>query len=88
MTRRTGRADLPLHGGHVPVLLSTAAARGPSDFADLLLIPGVGARTVEPLAMGAPYRFRIRPASHWLMEERIDSRFPCRFGFTMKPSAS
>lgn len=62
MTRRTGRADLPLHGGHVPVWLSTAAARGPSDFADLLLIPG--ARTVEPLAMvgeivhGAPYRFQ------------------------------
>ena len=36
---------------------------GPKDFADLLLIPGVGARTVRSLAMvaeivhGAPYRF-------------------------------
>jgi hypothetical protein len=43
--------------------LATAADRGPSDFADLLLVPGVGARTVQSLAMvaevvhGAPYRF-------------------------------
>ena len=40
-----------------------AAARGPQDFPDLLLTPGVGARTVQALAMvaevvhGAPYRF-------------------------------
>ena len=39
------------------------ADRGPADFAELLLTPGVGARTVESLAMvaevvhGAPYRF-------------------------------
>jgi len=37
--------------------------RGPADFAELLLVPGVGARTVRALAMvaevvhGAPYRF-------------------------------
>jgi uncharacterized protein len=43
--------------------LAAAADRGPSDFADLLLVPGVGARTVQSLAMvaevvhGAPYRF-------------------------------
>jgi hypothetical protein len=43
--------------------LSAASARGPQDFAELLLVPGVGARTVEALAMvgevihGAPYRF-------------------------------
>ncbi len=43
--------------------LAAAADRGPTDFADLLLIPGVGARTVRALAMvaevvhGAPYRF-------------------------------
>jgi hypothetical protein len=43
--------------------LSAAATRGPQDFAELLLVPGVGARTVEALAMvgevihGAPYRF-------------------------------
>jgi hypothetical protein len=48
-----------LHG-----TLAAAAAWGPADFADLLLIPGVGARTVESLAMvaeiihGAPYRFQ------------------------------
>ncbi|HVV92415.1 MAG TPA: DUF763 domain-containing protein [Hyphomicrobiales bacterium] len=43
--------------------LAAAAARGPEDFAGLLLVPGVGARTVRALAMvaevvhGAPYRF-------------------------------
>jgi hypothetical protein len=43
--------------------LAAAAERGPQDFADLLLVPGVGARTVRALAMvsevmhGAPYRF-------------------------------
>src|ERR671928_74366 len=43
--------------------LAAAADRGPQDFADLLLTPGVGARTVKALAMvaevvhGAPYRF-------------------------------
>ena len=47
-----------LHGS-----LAAAADRGPSDFAQLLLVPGVGARTVESLAMvaevvhGAPHRF-------------------------------
>ena len=47
-----------LHGA-----LAAAADRGPSDFAELLLVPGVGARTVQSLAMvaevvhGAPYRF-------------------------------
>ncbi len=43
--------------------LKAAANRGPTDFAELLLVPGVGARTVRALAMvsevvhGAPYRF-------------------------------
>ena len=47
-----------LHG-----TLAAAAERGPADFAELLLTPGVGARTVQALAMvaevvhGAPYRF-------------------------------
>jgi hypothetical protein len=47
-----------LHG-----TLAAAADRGPKDFPDLLLTPGVGARTVQALAMvaevvhGAPYRF-------------------------------
>jgi hypothetical protein len=44
--------------------LEAAAERGPVDFPELLLTPGVGARTVHSLAMvaevvhGAPYRFR------------------------------
>ncbi len=47
-----------LHGN-----LAAAAERGPTDFADLLLTPGVGARTVRALALvaevvhGAPCRF-------------------------------
>ncbi len=47
-----------LHG-----TLAAAAERGPVDFAELLLTPGVGARTVQSLAMvaevvhGTPYRF-------------------------------
>jgi hypothetical protein len=48
-----------LHGN-----LAAAADRGPSDFSELLLVPGVGARTVQALALvsevvhGAPYRFQ------------------------------
>jgi uncharacterized protein len=48
-----------LHG-----TLAAAAERGPVDFPELLLTPGVGMRTVRSLAMvaevvhGAPYRFR------------------------------
>lgn len=47
-----------LHGA-----LAAAADRGPDDFTDLLLVPGVGARTVRALAMvaevvhGTPCRF-------------------------------
>jgi len=47
-----------LHG-----TLAAAADRAPADFADLLLVPGVGARTIEALAAvaevvhGAPCRF-------------------------------
>jgi hypothetical protein len=47
-----------LHGN-----LAAAADRGPRDFEELLLVPGVGARTVKALAMvaevlhGAPCRF-------------------------------
>src|SRR6202789_609052 len=42
---------------------AAAANRAPADFAELLLVPGVGARTVRALALvaevvhGAPYRF-------------------------------
>src|SRR3569623_733762 len=44
--------------------LAAAAESGPKDFPELLLTPGVGARTVQSLAMvaevvhGAPVRFR------------------------------
>ena len=47
-----------LHGN-----LAAAAEHGPQDFSELLLVPGVGARTVRALAQvaeivhGAPYRF-------------------------------
>ena len=47
----------------VHATLASAAENGPKDFADLLLQPGVGARTVEALAAvaeivhGAPCRF-------------------------------
>jgi uncharacterized protein len=47
-----------LHGA-----LAAAAARGPKDFAELLLTPGIGQRTVQALALvaevvhGAPCRF-------------------------------
>ena len=47
-----------LHGS-----LAAAANRGPADFAELLLVPGVGPRTVQSLALvaeivhGAPCRF-------------------------------
>jgi hypothetical protein len=47
-----------LHG-----TLAAAADRGPLDFPELLLSPGIGARTVQAVAMvaevvhGAPYRF-------------------------------
>jgi hypothetical protein len=43
--------------------LAAAADAGPADFADLLLVPGVGARTIHSLALvaevvhGAPHRF-------------------------------
>jgi hypothetical protein len=52
-----------VHAGRLHGALAAAADRGPADFADLLLTPGVGARTVRALAMvaevvhGAPYRF-------------------------------
>lgn len=49
--------------GRLHAALASAAERGPKDFQELLLTPGVGARTVEALAMvaevvhGAPCRF-------------------------------
>jgi uncharacterized protein len=54
-------ADVNLNRLHAT--LAAAADRGPKDFADLLLTPGLGERTVASLAFvaevihGAPYRF-------------------------------
>lgn len=50
-------------GRRLHAALAAAADRGPDDFSELLLVPGVGARTVRALAMvaevvhGAPCRF-------------------------------
>jgi uncharacterized protein len=70
--RELPRLDLPSHHDVRPsdvVLrrlgstLAAAAERGPADYADLLLTPGLGARTVQALALvaevvhGAPCRF-------------------------------
>ena len=50
-------------GRRLHAALAAAADRGPTDFAELLLVPGVGARTIEALALvaevlhGAPCRF-------------------------------
>ena len=55
------RSDVLLRRLHAT--LAAAAERGAQDYPELLLLPGVGARTVEALAMvaevvhGAPYRF-------------------------------
>ena len=67
-----------LHG-----TLAAAAERGPVDFPDLLLTPGVGARTVRSLAMvaevvhGPPTGFGTRRGSHWRTAARTGT--PTRF---------
>lgn len=54
-------SDVVMHRLHGNI--AAAADRGPTDFAELLLVPGVGARTVRALALvaevvhGAPCRF-------------------------------
>jgi hypothetical protein len=71
--------------------LAAAADCGPTDFPELLLIPGVGPRTVQALAMvaevvhGAPYRFTdpARFPSPTAARTRIHSR--CRSAFTTRP---
>jgi uncharacterized protein len=72
--------------------LAAAADRAPIDFAELLLVPGIGARTVRALAMvaevlhGAPYRFTDRRVSPLRMAARTGIRFLCPFGSTTRPS--
>ncbi|TIT30261.1 MAG: DUF763 domain-containing protein, partial [Mesorhizobium sp.] len=54
-------SDIVMHRLHGN--MAAAAERGPADFSELLLVPGVGARTVRALALvaevlhGAPCRF-------------------------------
>src|SRR3954452_15426440 len=68
-----------LHG-----TLAAAADRGPLDFPELLLTPGVGARTVQSLAMvaevvhGAPYRFRDPARFSLAIAARTAIPIPCR----------
>ena len=57
------RAERRASAAACTATLAAAADRGPTDFSELLLVPGVGARTVQSLAMvaevvhGAPCRF-------------------------------
>jgi hypothetical protein len=78
-----------LHG-----TLAAAADRAPADFAGLLLVPGVGARTVEALATvaevstarraGSP----IRRGSRSRMAARTVTRSRCRSRFMTRRSVS
>ncbi len=76
-----------LHG-----TLRAASERGPKDFAQLLLTPGVGARTVTALAFvaevvhGAPCAFSDPARFSWLMAEKTVIPFLSRSKSTMKRS--
>ena len=72
--------------------LAAAADCGPTNFSELLLIPGVGPRTVQALAMvaevvhGAPYRF-TDPARFSVAHGGKDRHpFPVPLPCTTKPS--
>jgi hypothetical protein len=65
--------------------LAAAAESGPKDFGDLLLTPGLGARTVASLAFIAEVIHGGRPivsptprALRWLTAGRMVIPFPCR----------
>jgi uncharacterized protein len=72
--------------------LAAAADRAPIDFAELLLVPGVGARTVRALAMvaevvhGGPTASRTRRVSPLRMAARTGTRFLCPFGSMIRRS--
>jgi uncharacterized protein len=71
--------------------LAAAADCGPTDFPELLLIPGVGPRTVQALAMvaevvhGAPYRFTDPARFSVAHGGKDDIHFRCRSACTTKP---
>lgn len=77
-----------LHGN-----LAAAADRGPADFPELLLTPGVGARTVQASAMVAGLctehriALRIPPGFRLRMAARIGIHSPCHSKSTTKRSA-
>jgi hypothetical protein len=85
---RAGDANL----GRLQGTLAAAADAGPKDFADLLLTPGVGARTVRSLAMvaeivhGAPDRFADPARFQWLMAARTGIPSQCRSRSTTRRS--
>ena len=72
--------------------LAAAADRGPKDFAELLLTPGVGARTVAALAFvaevvhGARHDSQIPRVFPWRMAEKTVIRFRCRSECSMPRS--
>jgi len=74
-----------LHGS-----LAAAANCGPRDFAELLLVPGVGARTVHALALvaevvhGAPCRFSDPARFSLAHGARIVIPFRCRYASMTK----
>ena len=76
-----------LHGN-----LAAAAECGPQDFSELLLVPGVGARTVRALAQvaevvhGAPYCFSDPARFSVAHGGRTGIPFPCRSRSTIAPS--
>ena len=76
-----------LHG-----TLAAAAERGPIDFPELLLTPGVGARTVQSLAMvaevvhGAPCRFQDPARFSWRTGARTGTPIPSRSRSTTRRS--
>jgi hypothetical protein len=77
-----------LHGN-----LAAAAENGPKDYAELLLTPKIGARTVQALALvaevihGAPCRSVIQRAFPWHMAAKTVIHFRCRRSCMTKPSA-
>ena len=68
--------------------LAAAASCEPRDFPELLLVPGVGARTVRALAfrwsMARPVGSPIQRDSRWPMEEKTIIPFQCHYASTTK----
>ena len=72
--------------------LAAAADRGPVDFPELLLVPGIGARTVRALAQvaevvhGTPCRFTDPARFSYAHGGKIGTRFQCRSRSTTRRS--